>query len=210
MESQIKPNDVHKKSNGKTSANGFHQSETFDELVNAKQKLLIAEKNAQQTNSIKADKVNLNSNNNNNDNYSNDDSNEIYGDAYTHPNTQHSKFATTHSKVATKFLNNKNNNEPVQVFSDDQDQSSFAHTVQDQFAGALLRLQTSLDKTDKRIASIETRLNEFARQTAHRQQPKASKGRLSQHLSTIAFFGWPIVVFLAMRALERRSLTTKS
>lgn len=204
MESQSNPNNIHKKSNGKSLANGIHQSEAFDELVNAKQKLLIAEKNAQQSNSISADKVNLN-NNNNDDQYSND-ANEIYGDAYTHSNTQHSKFATTCSKAATKFLNN-NNDEPVQVFTDEPDHSSFAHTVQDQFAGALLRLQTSLDKTDKRIASIETRLNDFARQIAQRPQPKSGKSRLSRHLSTLAFFSWPIVVFLAMRALERRSIT---
>lgn len=208
METKAETNNNHRKSNGKVHSNGAQKGQTFDELVSAKQKLLLAEKSAQQNDAIKTDDILTN---NNNIDYHHNET-EIYGDAYTHSSTQHSKFSTAQSKTATKFLNNNNNDEPVQVFDDSQS-SSFTQTVQDQFAGALLRLQTSLDKTDQRIATIEKRLNDVARQIAQRQQSSAcgkTKNPLAKHLPTIAYFGWPILVYLTMRALERRSIAART
>lgn len=207
MSAKTEADDTQKKSNGQTHANGLQKGQSFDQLLSSKQKLLLAEKTARQ-NESKVDDINLN---NNNIEYHNNET-ESYGDAFTHASTQHSKFSSIQTKRATKFLSDNNNDEPLQVFDGSQT-SSFVHTVQDQFAGALLRLQTSLDKTDQRIASLEKRLNEFARQIAQRQQQSSSRNSskipLAKHLPTLAYLGWPILVYLTMKAMERRSVAAK-
>lgn len=90
----------------------------------------------------------------------------------------------------------------------------FNETAKDQFAAALLRLQTDLDSTNKRMLDIEIKMESLIKkQESKNNQSKqkatnSSKGHVIlnwDNLGNLVYFGWPIVVYLAMRAIERRN-----
>lgn len=90
---------------------------------------------------------------------------------------------------------------------------SIGQTVRDQFAVALLRLQTDLEATSQRLVEMESKLEEWTRKTRSQARPptsaKPSKGIFTKdNVYNIAYLGWPVLVYLAMRAIERRSLNS--
>ena len=108
--------------------------------------------------------------------------------------------------------------EPIVIF-DTQTNTSIAQTAKDQFAAALLRLQSGLDVSTQRLEAIEAKIDNLSKQ--QRQHGKLhdanskkaatwteallGKGRLG----TLLYMSWPVLVFVAMRALERRSMLKK-
>lgn len=95
---------------------------------------------------------------------------------------------------------------------------SINQTAKDQFAAALLRLQADLDSTSKRLSELEVKLDK----QAGKQQASgagratgaggkgAAKGYFSRdNLASVVYLGWPVLVFLAIRAFERRSLAAR-
>lgn len=86
-------------------------------------------------------------------------------------------------------------------------------SARDQFAAALLRLQANLERSSERLASVEDKLEELLRQRQQQlelqrqRKQEAARGALAGgRLRTILYLGWPVLVFVALRALERRSL----
>lgn len=90
--------------------------------------------------------------------------------------------------------------------------------IRDQFADALLRLQTDLDSTSRRLADLEqqvqsvTRMNDQVQRQQKQQASDRPTGKKSslfsgKNASRLLFLSWPILVYVAMRAIERRSLT---
>lgn len=152
-----------------------------------------------------------NNNNNNNSNNNQSDSEEMYGDAQTigsHPTQFAGKFANTDEKIPI-FTNQNNEHQH-------QQNNLFGPSIKDQFATALLRLQQDLDATNQKLNDIETKVDSISkqnlnnRQQSNRQQTSGAnkKGFLSKNsMYTLMYFGWPVVVFIAMRALEKKSLS---
>lgn len=131
---------------------------------------------------------------------------------------------TAHSRSFRSDNGNSNHHDNAEhiIIYDGQSNTSIAQTAKDQFAAALLRLQSGLDESSRRLQTVETKVDEFIKQQQQRNQQQAKaqqnndtsnnkKGMgkfLSQHGATIVYVGWPVLVFLAMRALERRTLAS--
>lgn len=108
--------------------------------------------------------------------------------------------------------------EPIVIF-DTQSNTSIAQTAKDQFAAALLRLQSGLDVSKQRLDSIEAKVENLTRQQRQQSKPNSSgikkastwtKALLGDgRLGTLLYLSWPLFVFVAMKALERRSLMKK-
>lgn len=137
--------------------------------------------------------------NNNNDNNNNDSRNE------------EEQFADTFTMGAHAKLTH---DEPI-IFDGANTRTSIGHSARDQMAAALLRLQAQLDTSSQRLAAVETKLENLTRR--HMQQSRESsmkqsgaKGLLSRdNLTNLAYLTWPILVFVAMRAIERRAAAKK-
>lgn len=137
-----------------------------------------------------------------------------------HSNQQDEEiFLDTNSLGAHNNIKNKTksqeNDEPIVIF-DGQSNSSIAQTARDQFAAALLRLQTGLDESTKRLSTIENKLEDVIRQrnslgrSKSHSDNKSGGGFLGRgQLTSIIYLGWPVLVYFAMRAIERRSLAQK-
>lgn len=110
------------------------------------------------------------------------------------------------------------NGEPVVVVFDGQNNTSISQTAKDQFAAALLRLQANLDDSTKRLFSVESKLDELEKQHQQQKQSQRAVSRSqnavaksggwtsSQNTRTLLYLGWPILVFFAIRAFERRAI----
>lgn len=108
--------------------------------------------------------------------------------------------------------------EPIVIYST-QSNTSIAQTAKDQMAAALLRLQSGLDSSTLRLSAIETRVDELVKQQrqktrSNQEAPKAKRNNWlspssSSHLNTLIYLSWPVLVFVAMRALEKRALLKK-
>jgi len=101
-----------------------------------------------------------------------------------------------------------------QIF--DQNNSSIGQSARDQFAVALLRLQADLDSTGQRLAQIESKVDKLnlnkqrAGKTTDAGRGDKRSGLFGgNNMSTIMYLSWPLIVFVAMRAIERRSLSGK-
>lgn len=92
------------------------------------------------------------------------------------------------------------------------DNSSINQSAKDQFAVALLRLQADLDATSHRLTEMESKVDKIRNATAQSTQPKqvyagkvVRKSLFSRdNIASLIYLGWPVVVFLAMRAIEKR------
>lgn len=92
-------------------------------------------------------------------------------------------------------------------------QSNSIHkSMQDQFATSILRLQANMESTSQRLNELEAKINQIQRQ---RNQPLSDstanfyafgKERTQKIITTLVQYGWPVVVYLAIRAIERRAL----
>lgn len=107
---------------------------------------------------------------------------------------------------------------PVLVFPNQRGTSSIGKSVNGQFAAALLRLQVDLDATCKRLSGLETRLDSAisktqTRETQEKAREAAAKKRSNlftkDNVYTLIYLSWPVVVYMTMRAIERRSLASK-
>lgn len=179
-------------SNKKTSiVNGSSSQET----VSLKEKIMMLEEKIGNSNQT------LDDNNNYNNNQS--DTDEVFGDTQT---------VGVHPKFSSG-----SNDEKIPIFGDqnnEQQQGPFGQSVKDQFAISLLRLQKDLDATNFKLNEVETRIDAIYRQNSLNQeklnkQTKNNKSSLfnRDNMFTLMYFGWPVVVFIAMRAFERRSIT---
>lgn len=143
--------------------------------------------------------------NDSNENHSINQSNgeDIFGDTQTigvHP-----KFS------------NKSNDDKIPIFTDqgNEEQSSFSQSIKDQFAIALLRLQQDLDATNSKLNDIEAKVNSITRQNSDNRHQNRSKNRdrtgffNKDNIYSLIYFGWPVVVFIAMRAIEKKSLSAR-
>lgn len=91
-------------------------------------------------------------------------------------------------------------------------ETSIGRSARDQFAAALLRLQADLDRTSGRLDAIETKVDRLTREAKQQvgrtsnNQPRGAKNRVlsGKNLRTLFYIGWPVLVFFAMRAIERR------
>lgn len=138
----------------------------------------------------------------NNDN--NDDKNEVFSDMKTTVDSLHKKL-------------NSSQDDQIFIFGRAQQQNneSFRNSIRDQFAESLLKLQADLDGTSDRLNELEARISAI-QQRQQRQQSSTeslnkSQGKFRKLLddpvvSKLIFLGWPILVFVTMRAIERRSI----
>lgn len=137
---------------------------------------------------------------NNNNNQSQSDNEEFFGDTHT-TEAHFSKF------------NNSLNDEKIPIFSSNTGETN--QSVKDQFAVALLRLQHDLDATNQKLGQVETRLDAINRQvTGFGNKQKGAAGRANKsglfskdNMYNLMYLSWPVVVFIAMRAIEKRSLS---
>lgn len=96
----------------------------------------------------------------------------------------------------------------IQVFSQNQMSTSGPH---DQFAAALLRLQADLDSASQRMSAIEAKLEASIKARQQQQRQQVTPGKRADLLSgrnltaSLVYLAWPVVVYAAMRAVERRS-----
>lgn len=154
----------------------------------------------------------MDNNNNCANNNNQSDGEEIYGDAQTigsHPKRFVGKSTIADEKIP---IFTDQNNEQQQ-----QQSNLFGPSIKDQFATALLRLQHDLDATNEKLNDIETKLDSISKRNLNNsrqsnwQQTSGSsskKGFLNKNnIYTLMYFGWPVVVFIAMRALEKKSLS---
>lgn len=127
-------------------------------------------------------------------------------------------FHDTHTLSA--HVGNKRSSqddEPIVIF-DTQSNTSIAQTAKDQFAAALLRLQSGLDVSTQRLEAIEAKVDNLTKQQ-RQQQSKVQQNNADKkagswattllgkgQFGTLLYLGWPVLVFVAMRALERRSM----
>lgn len=105
-----------------------------------------------------------------------------------------------------------NDNEPLLVYSDEN--SSITRTVRDQFAVALLKLQSDLEATGRRLSELESAVRNagVGRGTTRTEQgarPSTGGKCQSGNMMQILYIGWPMIVYIAMRYMERRSLANK-
>jgi len=125
---------------------------------------------------------------------------EIFHDTCAQP--------VAHSRQKQVVSNSKDNQEHVLIY-DGQSNSSISQTAKDQFAAALLRLQSGLDESTRRLKEVESKVEGFIKQQQRNQQqslPKEDKNKSKKGLGlTLLYLGWPILVFLAMRTIERRN-----
>lgn len=105
-------------------------------------------------------------------------------------------------------------------FSTDEDQpsiygeveTSIGRSAKDQFADALLRLQSDLHNATERLSDLEKKVDKI---NMSRGGPpiQESKSKFSvfdrNNVTTLLYFSWPVVVFLAIRAIEKRSASSK-
>lgn len=92
--------------------------------------------------------------------------------------------------------------EDIPIFSDQYKvgQGSFDQGVRDQFAMSLLRLQQDLDLTNRKLSEVENKIDAIKRQRLNMQTNRHN----GNPMYTLMYFGWPVVVFIAIRAFERR------
>lgn len=91
---------------------------------------------------------------------------------------------------------------------------SVGESAKGQFASALLRLQIDLDATNRRLNGLESKLDAALSSKPRNERVKGTEARRDRLLSrdnmyTLIYLSWPLVVFLTMRAIERRSLARK-
>jgi hypothetical protein len=114
-----------------------------------------------------------------------------------------------------------NDDEPIVIF-DTQNNTSISRTAKDQFAAALLRLQSGLDASSRRLDEIETKVNNLSKQQRQQANKAGSDTKRGAgagswaltllgngRLGALLYLSWPVFVFLAMRALERRAALKK-
>lgn len=179
-------NNINKpKSNGISSStcdrqtsNGYLVSDEEEQIVRKKLIMMAQE----EKNSYNFERNDANNNDNNDD---------IFADTYAFKKSD---------------ANMRNQIEPVVVFS---------QTAKDQFAASLLKLQADLDFTTNRLSSIETTIDNLTRQQKQQQQLANKKSETNKkksaifnksNLANLVYFGWPVLVFIAMRAIEKRRL----
>lgn len=113
---------------------------------------------------------------------------------------------TSVQQASTRSQNAHQLEDLVEVFKHGQGLAS----PQDQFAAALLRLQLELDAAGERLSAVERKL-EQAMTTRQQRAPQVTPARsdplISGRTLTTGFIylAWPVVVFAAMRAYERRA-----
>lgn len=117
--------------------------------------------------------------------------------------------------------NSDNSGEQILIY-DGQNNTSIAQTAKDQFAAALLRLQNGLDESTKRLLVVESKVDDFIKQQQERNQLQSKRNDMSsnnkkgmgkflnQGTTTLLYLGWPVLVFFALRAIERRTLTSSA
>lgn len=91
---------------------------------------------------------------------------------------------------------------------------SVGESAKGQFAAALLRLQMDLDTTNRRLNGLESKLDAAISSKPRNERVRETEARRDRFLSrdnmyTLIYLSWPLVVFLTMRAIERRSLARK-
>lgn len=174
---------------GSSNSDGCSPQDTADLL---KKKLITLE-----------DKLNDadDNNNNNNSNYKTNnqsDDDEIFGDTKT-------------IGLRPKFVG-KSNDETIPIFGNQIDEDQSGQGIKDQFAIALLRLQQNLDATNIKLRDVETKVDAISRQNSNRQKliERTDGKRIGlfnrDNFYTLAYLTWPVVAFVAMRAIEKKSL----
>lgn len=150
--------------------------------------------------------------------HSNESNNNSYHQASSFQNGGHQEeeesFADAHTfgAHAGKF----DDEEPL-IFNSNG--TSMIRTARDQFAIALLSLQADLEATSRRLAEIETKVSTVNKQqqqqnlaaaAAARSRENAKGGLFNkENLTSLVYLSWPVVVFFAIRAIERRSMAAK-
>lgn len=84
-------------------------------------------------------------------------------------------------------------------------------SMEDQFASSLLRLQAGLDSTTARLQELENKINQIQKKQNQLATNSSSspKDRNTQIILTLIQLGWPLVVYVAIKAIERRALKNK-
>lgn len=149
------------------------------------------------------DKLEKSNDSNNNHSTNESYSEDIFGDTQT---------IGVHPKFSSKSHEDK-----IPIFTDQgsEQQSSFSQSIKDQFAIALLRLQQDLDVTNRKLDDIEAKVNLITRQNSDNRQKNKPKNRdgtgffNKNNMYSLIYFGWPVVVFIAMRAIEKKSLSAR-
>lgn len=115
--------------------------------------------------------------------------------------------AETFADTFTHQQKVSNQDNLIHVFSQVASSTSGLH---DSFATALLRLQAKLDSADERLGVIESKLEATIKARLQQRQQvtpvKRTNVLTGRSLTTsLAYLAWPVVVYVAMRAIERRS-----
>lgn len=92
--------------------------------------------------------------------------------------------------------------------------SSITFSLRDQFATALLRLQTDLDDTTRKMETFEARLDSlnkfFIANSAQKNVKKRGVSKLLDALPIMFYITWPLFLYVAMRFIERRGTTIEA
>lgn len=127
-------------------------------------------------------------------------------------NNDSDRMEDTFSDTCTMGSHCKIPDENPMIFSELK--TSINQTARDQFAVALLRLQTDLDAASRRLTEVESRVDGINRLQRNRDaQIKASTKSSGlfcrDNLVSLAYLSWPIIIIVAMKAIERRSVASK-
>lgn len=117
---------------------------------------------------------------------------------------QEQEQETTNENYKDVFEKTNGEDDEPRIFGFEQ--TSIGRSAKDQFADALLRLQSDLDNTTGRLDELATKVDGIQssgrRSQQQQQQTKSSANRTTAE--TLFYIGWPVLVFFAIRGLERR------
>lgn len=105
--------------------------------------------------------------------------------------------------------------EPCIFTGDHEIETSIGRSAKDQFADALLRLQSDLHNNTERLSELANKVEKINLSSSRggrmqqQQNNKSSPVLNRDNITTLFYFSWPVMVFLAIRAYERRSLSSK-
>lgn len=121
------------------------------------------------------------------------------------------KIILTSSRATSRYASDDDDDDQaaIQVFPCEKQQIDSTPTLQDRFASALLRLQSDLDESCQRVEELKLRITKLEKSSSSSSsvsssRPFSIKNALLSNLVPLAYLGWPMLVYLAMRAYERK------
>lgn len=225
------PAHLRNRKNNNATMNNFyengHQDDDESAVVLAKKKLFLLEQQHQDSckrqqnnnhnNSTVIDKLNNNDHNHDNNNHThfndqNQQSDATQSDSETTFRDMETILDHYHHHQSDNMAKNSGREEYQQDHDDKQipifgNQSSIRNLLTDQFASSLLRLQTDLDGTNRRLNELEMKLSQLQlkcnKDSAAIDSMGVGKNKRRELMTTLFHLGWPVLVFIVIRSYDR-------